>query len=45
MNTTTTLGFHHDQVAFNDEVRAYVLKHASKTREQWKAELLGEVEE
>lgn len=42
VNTTTTLGFHHDQVEFADEVREHVGCHASKSREEWKKELLGE---
>lgn len=45
VNTTTTLGFHHDQVEFADEVREHVDMHASKSREEWKQQLLGEVEE
>ena len=45
VSTTTTLGYHHDGVEFADEVRAHVQRHALKTRKQWKAELLGEVEE
>lgn len=45
VNTTTTLGFHHDQVEFSDEVREHVRRHARKTRDQWKKELLGEVDE
>jgi len=42
VNTTTTLGFHHDEVEFADEVRDHVKRHASKSREQWKAEMIGE---
>lgn len=42
VNTTTTLGFHHDQVEFADEVREHVDRYASQTRAEWKAELLGE---
>jgi hypothetical protein len=41
VNTTTTLGFHHDEVEFADELREHVHKHALKTREQWKESLLG----
>lgn len=40
VNTTITLGYHHDQVEFADEVRESVQKYASKTREEWKTELL-----
>lgn len=42
VNTTTTLGFFHDPVDFAEEAREHVRKHASKTREEWKAEILGE---
>ena len=41
INTTTALDYHHDQVDFADEVRSHVAKNASKTRSQWKTELLG----
>ncbi|KAI1083612.1 hypothetical protein F5B20DRAFT_577291 [Whalleya microplaca] len=40
VNTMTTLGFHHDEVGFADEVREHVRKHALQTREEWKTELL-----
>ena len=43
VNTTITLGYHHDEVEFADQVRAHVKKHARKTREEWRAEILGEV--
>lgn len=42
VNTTTTLGFHHDQVEFADEVREHVETYANKSRAWWKAEVLGE---
>lgn len=42
VNTTTTLGFHHDQVEFADECRLHVGKYAAKDRAWWKAEVLGE---
>ncbi|ROW08830.1 hypothetical protein VMCG_02985 [Cytospora schulzeri] len=42
VNTLTTLGFHHDEVEFASEVREHVRKHASTTRNQWKARLLGD---
>ena len=45
VNTTTTLGFHHDQVEFADEVREHVQRYAFKTRDEWKQILLGEVDE
>ena len=40
VNTTITLGYHHDQVEFNDEVREWTHMYASKTREEWKTTLL-----
>ena len=45
VNTTTTLGFHHDQVEFAEEVRDHVDRHAFKTREDWRKILLGEEDE
>ncbi|KAF2158863.1 hypothetical protein M409DRAFT_61284 [Zasmidium cellare ATCC 36951] len=44
VNVTTTLGYHHDQVEFAEDVRAHAQRHASKTRQQWKEELIGEDE-
>lgn len=41
-NTATSLGYFHDPGEFADEAREHVRKHASKTREEWKAEILGE---
>ena len=40
VNTTTTLGYHHDQVEFNEEVREWTRRYANKTREEWKSTLL-----
>ncbi|KAI4854045.1 hypothetical protein E4T44_00446 [Aureobasidium sp. EXF-8845] len=40
VHTTVTLGFHHDQVAFAEEARRHAKKHGSKSREEWKYELL-----
>lgn len=42
VNVTTTLGYHHDQVEFAEEVRAHVQRHATKTRQEWQVELVGE---
>lgn len=42
VNTTTALEFFHDPVEFGVEAREHARKHASKTREEWKAEILGE---
>lgn len=41
VNTTTILGFHHDQAGFAEEVRAYVRKHARTSRNEWKEALCG----
>lgn len=40
VNTTMTLGYHHDQVEFNEEVREWTRRYASKTRDEWKSTLL-----
>ncbi|KAG9665122.1 hypothetical protein KCU95_g2581, partial [Aureobasidium melanogenum] len=40
VHTTVTLGFHHDEVAFAEEARRHANKHGSKSREEWKYELL-----
>jgi ubiquitin-protein ligase len=40
VNTTMTLGYHHDQVEFNDEVREWTRMYAKKTREEWNTTLL-----
>ena len=45
VNTAITLGFHHDQVEFAEEVREHVGRFAGKTRAGWKRELLGENED
>lgn len=42
VNVTTTLGYHHDQVEFAELVRAHVQRHAAKTRQEWKEELIVE---
>ncbi|KAK5729804.1 ubiquitin-conjugating enzyme E2 N [Elasticomyces elasticus] len=44
VNTTAVLNYHHDQVEYADQVREFVRAYASKSKEQWKLELLGEVE-
>ena len=41
-NAVVTLNFHWDEVAFQDEAKAQIAKHATKTRAVWKSELLGE---
>lgn len=42
VNTAMSLGYHHDQIEFADEVWKHVRMHASRTRESWKALLLLE---
>lgn len=40
-NIVVTLDFHHDQVAFADVAKEVIQKHATKSREQWREEILG----
>lgn len=42
VNTTTTLRFFRDPIEFAEEAREHARRHGSKTREEWKAEILGE---
>jgi ubiquitin-protein ligase/uncharacterized protein YegL len=39
VNTTITLGYHHDQVEFNEQVREFTSRYAGKTRGEWKSTL------
>ena len=41
VNSVVTLNFHWDEVAFRDEAKEHIRKHATKSREAWKAELLA----
>lgn len=41
INAVVTLNYHWDEVAFHDEVKAHIQKHATKTRAEFKAEILG----
>ncbi|KAK8102467.1 hypothetical protein PG984_015613 [Apiospora sp. TS-2023a] len=41
VSTTAALGMHHDESGFADEARAFVRRYATKSREEWRAELLG----
>ncbi|KAK3291654.1 uncharacterized protein B0H64DRAFT_409684 [Chaetomium fimeti] len=41
VNIVVTLDFHHDQVAFAEMAREFIQRHATKTRAQWRAEILG----
>lgn len=40
-NIVVTLDFHHDQVAFAEMAREFIQRHATKTRAEWRAEILG----
>ncbi|KAE9366198.1 hypothetical protein N431DRAFT_549163 [Stipitochalara longipes BDJ] len=42
VNSVVTLNFHWDEVAFRDEVKEHIHKHATKSREDWRVELLAE---
>nr|OQO19999.1 hypothetical protein B0A51_12261 [Rachicladosporium sp. CCFEE 5018] len=44
IKTSTTLGYHHDQVEYADEVRVHVRKYTRQSREAWKDEILDGVE-
>jgi hypothetical protein len=39
-NIVVTLDFHHDQVAFAEMAREFIQRHATKTRAEWRAEIL-----
>ncbi|KAK3677482.1 hypothetical protein LTR78_002332 [Recurvomyces mirabilis] len=41
VSTSATLAYHHDQVEYAEDVRKFTAVHAKKTREEWRAELLG----
>ena len=41
-NAVVTLNFHWDEVAFQDAAKEHIKKHATKTRAEWKSEILGE---
>ena len=41
VTTSATLDCHHDQVEWEEAVRAHVARHASKTRAEWKTEILA----
>ncbi|KAH6842417.1 hypothetical protein B0I37DRAFT_417599 [Chaetomium sp. MPI-CAGE-AT-0009] len=40
VNIVVTLDFHHDQVAFAEMAREFIQRHATKTRAEWRAEIL-----
>ncbi|KAK3365567.1 heterokaryon incompatibility protein-domain-containing protein [Lasiosphaeria ovina] len=41
IDITRTLDFHHDQVAFAEVARDYICKNATRTRAEWRAEIIG----
>lgn len=41
-NTMVILDYHWDQLAFQEDVRAHIKKHASKSKEVMRKEILGE---
>ncbi|KAH7330116.1 hypothetical protein BKA65DRAFT_51346 [Rhexocercosporidium sp. MPI-PUGE-AT-0058] len=41
INAVVTLNYHWDEVAFQEEVKAHIKKHAVKTRAEYKSEILG----
>lgn len=41
VNTTATLGYHRDQVGYDEGVREFVRKHATKSRAEWRETILG----
>ncbi|KAK8073446.1 hypothetical protein PG994_004345 [Apiospora phragmitis] len=41
VSTTAALGIHQDGAGFADEVRAFVRRYATKSRAEWRVELLG----
>lgn len=45
VSTLSTLEYHADGVEFAEAVRDHVQRHAMKSRAEWQAELLGEVDE
>jgi ubiquitin-protein ligase len=45
LNTSATLNFHNDQVAYSEQVREFTRKYAGKSRDEWKTEIAGEWED
>ncbi|KAF2463700.1 uncharacterized protein BDR25DRAFT_245013 [Lindgomyces ingoldianus] len=41
INAVVTLNFHWDEVQFKEEAGKHITKHATKTRAQWKREIVG----
>lgn len=44
VNTTTTLGYHHDQVEFHEEAQHWTRKYADISRVDWRQALLDGLE-
>ncbi|CAN9388920.1 unnamed protein product [Alternaria sp. RS040] len=44
INTVVTLNYHWDEVQFKEEAQRHIEKHASKSRESWRNEIVGQVE-
>lgn len=40
INTVVTLKYHWDEVKFKEEAQEHIAKHASKTRAQWRQEIV-----
>ncbi|EAT77244.1 peptidylprolyl isomerase [Parastagonospora nodorum] len=41
INTVVTLNYHWDEVQFKEEAQRHIQKHASKSRAEWRAEIVG----
>lgn len=41
INAVVTLNFHWDEVQFKEEAQRRIAKHASKTRAEWREEVVG----
>jgi ubiquitin-protein ligase len=44
INTVVTLNYHWDEVQFKEEAQRHIEKHASKSRESWRNEIVGQAE-
>lgn len=40
-NVVVTLNFHYDQIAFAELAREHILKHATKSRADWRTVIVG----
>jgi ubiquitin-protein ligase len=41
INTVVTLNYHWDEVQFKEEAQLHIEKHASKSRADWRSEIVG----